>query len=78
MVKNRKTYVCPLIFFEKLKKKIIRAGKVGIFYFLFLNNFLNDRRVFSCYLPFPKVSARNIVYCGQKPEKTDITSMVIN
>ena len=32
-----------------------------------------ERRVFSCYLPFPKVSEKNIYYCGQKPAETDTT-----
>ena len=35
-----------------------------------------DRRVFSCCLPFPKVSAENIYYCGRKPGENDITHMV--
>ena len=37
-----------------------------------------DRRVFSWCLPFPKVSAKNIYYCGQKSGETDIAHMVSN
>ena len=29
-------------------------------------------------LQFPKVSAKNIYYCGQKPRETDIAHMVSN
>ena len=36
-----------------------------------------ERRVLSC-LTFPKVSAKNIYYCGQKPRETDVAHMVSN
>ena len=35
-----------------------------------------DRRVFSCCLPFLKVSAKKIDYCGRKPGETHIAHMV--
>ena len=35
-----------------------------------------NRRVFSCCLSFPKVSAKNIYDCGQKPGEADIAQMV--
>ena len=34
--------------------------------------------MFSCCMPFPKVSAKNIHYCGENPEETDIAHMVSN
>ena len=34
--------------------------------------------MFSYSLPFPKVSAKNIDYCGQKVEETDMAHMVSN
>ena len=32
--------------------------------------------MFSCCSPFPKVSTKNIYYCGQKPGETEIAHMV--
>ena len=34
--------------------------------------------MFSYSLPFPKVLAKNIYYCGQKPGETDIASIISN
>ena len=34
--------------------------------------------MFSCSLPFPNVSAKNIYYYGHKVEETDMAHMVIN
>ena len=35
-----------------------------------------ERRMFFKSLQFPKVSAKNIHYCGQNPGETDIAHMV--
>ena len=37
-----------------------------------------NKRMFSYSLPFPKVSAKNIYDCGQKPGGSDIAHMINN
>ena len=46
--------------FSKNKKKIIRSVKQEWTFFSFFKNLRVGRRVFSCRLPFPKVSVKNI------------------
>ena len=50
--------------FLKNKKKIIWSVKQELTFFNFLTKLRVDKRVFSCCLPFPKVSAKNTYYCG--------------
>ena len=75
IVKIRKTYTCPFLFFKKLKKNV-RLVKQELTFFWYLKILRFFRRVFSCCLPFPKVLARNICYCGQKPREPDIAHMI--
>ena len=37
-----------------------------------------NKRIFSYSLPFPKVSAKDIYYCGEKPGESDIAHMKSN
>ena len=47
-------------------------------FFKFFKNLRVNRRVFSCCLLFPKVTAKNIYYCGEKSGEADVAHMVSN
>ena len=47
-----------------------------IIFFLFFQKRSVDRRMFSYYLPFLKVSEKNIYYYGQKPRESDVAQMI--
>ena len=76
MVKNMKTYVCRLLFFQIILKTFIPVTDRIII--LVFQNKRVERRMFIFFFPFTKVSAKNTYYCGQKLGETYMAHMVGN
>ena len=69
---HKNTRLSTLKFFKKLKKINSCFTNLIHFFLIFQKKKRADRRMFCYSLPFFKVSAKNIYYCGQKLAESDI------
>ena len=66
MVNNLKTTTTyQFLILKKIKKQVNSCFTDRIILSLIFQKRRVDRRMFFYYLPFPKVSEKNIYYCGQ-------------